>query len=35
MTELWLCAVLENEGGLRFYEREGWTRRAYAFKKSL
>jgi len=35
MTELRLCAVLENEGGLRFYEREGWTRRAYAFKKSL
>ncbi len=35
LKELRLCAVLENEGGLRFYEREGWTRRAYAFKKSL
>jgi GNAT superfamily N-acetyltransferase len=30
-----LCAVLENEGGLRFYQREGWTRRAFAFQKSV
>ena len=28
-----LCAVLENENGQRFYEREGWTRRAFAFQK--
>ncbi len=35
LKELRLCAVLENERGCEFYEREGWTKRAYAFKKSL
>lgn len=35
LKDLRLCAVLENESGLRFYGREGWTRRAYAFTKRL
>ncbi len=30
-----LCAALENERGIRFYEREGWTRRSYAFVKKV
>ncbi len=29
-----LCAVLENEKGIRFYDKNGWKRRAYAFTKS-
>ena len=28
-----LCAVLENESGIKFYEKNGWTKRAYAFTK--
>ncbi len=28
-----LCAVLENTGGIRFYEKNGWKARAYAFVK--
>nr|BDT27583.1 GNAT family N-acetyltransferase [Bacteriovorax sp. HI3] len=28
-----LCAVLENSGGIKFYERNGWKARAYAFVK--
>lgn len=30
-----LCTGVENEAGKRFYEREGWTARALAFKKKL
>jgi len=30
-----LCVVVENEGGIRFYEREQWKRRAYAFQKRI
>ncbi len=30
-----LCTGIENERGKRFYEREGWTLRAVAFKKQL
>ena len=28
-----LCTGFENEGGRRFYEREGWVPRSIAFKK--
>ena len=28
-----LCAVLENTRGIDFYEKNGWTKRAYAFVK--
>lgn len=30
-----LCTGIENERGVSFYEREGWTKRAYAFTKKL
>jgi ribosomal protein S18 acetylase RimI-like enzyme len=30
-----LCTGVENEGAIRFYEREGWKARAFAFKKSI
>lgn len=30
-----LCAVLENEKGIRFYERNNWAKRAYAFSKKV
>ena len=30
-----LCAALENEGGIRFYNRNGWHQRAYAFAKKI
>lgn len=30
-----LCTGTENEGGIRFYQREGWTLRAHAFKKKV
>ena len=30
-----LCTGIENEAGKRFYEREGWSARAVAFKKAL
>jgi len=30
-----LCTGIENERGVRFYERNGWTKRAYAFAKKL
>jgi GNAT superfamily N-acetyltransferase len=30
-----LCTGVENERGKAFYEREGWTARALAFKKPL
>lgn len=28
-----LCAALENTGGIRFYERNGWTKRTFSFVK--
>ena len=30
-----LCAILENEHAIRFYEKHGWTKRAYAFSKKF
>jgi ribosomal protein S18 acetylase RimI-like enzyme len=30
-----LCTGVENERGVTFYERNGWTKRAYAFSKKL
>lgn len=30
-----LCVGVENEGGKRFYEREGWRARSIAYKKVL
>lgn len=30
-----LCAALENERGIQFYEKNGWTKRAYAFSKTV
>lgn len=30
-----LCTGVENERAVNFYEREGWTKRAYAFTKKL
>lgn len=30
-----LCAALENERGIQFYDRNGWTKRSYAFMKKL
>jgi ribosomal protein S18 acetylase RimI-like enzyme len=34
IKHLRLCAVLENERGIKFYEKNGWTKRAYAFSKT-
>lgn len=28
-----LCTGVENERGVKFYEREGWTKRSFAFVK--
>ncbi len=33
IKHLRLCAGLENEAAIRFYERNGWIKRAYAFAK--
>lgn len=30
-----LCAVIENERGIKFYEKNGWKARAFAFVKKL
>jgi ribosomal protein S18 acetylase RimI-like enzyme len=30
-----LCAVFDNERGIKFYEKNGWTKRSYAFTKKL
>jgi ribosomal protein S18 acetylase RimI-like enzyme len=35
LTTLRLCTGLDNEEGKRFYNREGWTERAYAFVKKI
>lgn len=34
-TTLRLCAVIENERAIQFYDRLGWTKRSYAFTKKL
>jgi len=33
--QLRLCTGIENERGKRFYDREGWTLRAVAYKKPV
>jgi GNAT superfamily N-acetyltransferase len=30
-----LCAVIENERAIQFYDRLGWTKRSYAYTKKL
>lgn len=30
-----LCTGIENERGVKFYDRNGWTKRAFAFTKKL
>lgn len=30
-----LCTGTENHGGIRFYERNGWTKRSYAYVKKV
>lgn len=30
-----LCTGIENERGVKFYDRNGWTRRAFAYTKKL
>ncbi len=30
-----LCTGIENERGIQFYDREGWTKRAFAYSKKL
>jgi len=30
-----LCTGIENEGGVKFYDRNGWTKRAFAYTKKL
>lgn len=30
-----LCAVLENDKGIKFYEKNQWNKRAYAFAKKV
>ncbi len=30
-----LCTGIDNERGIKFYEKNGWTRRAYAYSKKL
>ena len=34
-STLRLCAVIENERAIKFYDRLGWTKRSYAFTKKL
>ncbi|MBN8540463.1 MAG: GNAT family N-acetyltransferase [Deltaproteobacteria bacterium] len=34
-TSLRLCAVIENERAIHFYERLGWTKRSFAYTKKL
>lgn len=34
-TTLRLCTGIENERGVNFYERNGWTKRAFAYTKKL
>ncbi len=30
-----LCTGIENERGMKFYDRNGWTKRSYAYTKKL
>jgi GNAT superfamily N-acetyltransferase len=30
-----LCTGIENERGMKFYDRNGWTKRAFAYTKKL
>lgn len=30
-----VCTGIENERGVKFYDRNGWTKRAYAYTKKL
>jgi GNAT superfamily N-acetyltransferase len=30
-----LCTGIDNERGIKFYDRNGWTKRAYAYSKKL
>lgn len=30
-----LCTGIENEGGIKFYDRNGWTKTAFAYTKKL
>lgn len=30
-----LCTGIENERGVKFYDRNGWTKRAYAYTKKI
>jgi len=30
-----LCTGIENERGIQFYDRNGWTKRAYAYAKKV
>ncbi|MDZ4663078.1 MAG: GNAT family N-acetyltransferase [Pseudomonadota bacterium] len=30
-----LCTGIENEGGIKFYEKNGWTKRAFAYSKKI
>jgi ribosomal protein S18 acetylase RimI-like enzyme len=34
-STLRLCAVIENERAIKFYDRLGWAKRSYAFTKKL
>ena len=35
IKSLRLCTGIENERGIKFYDRNGWTKRAYAYNKTL
>ena len=35
LSSLRLCTGIENERGVNFYERNGWTKRAFAYAKKL
>jgi len=35
LKSLRLCTGIENEGGVKFYDRNGWTKRAYAYAKKI
>lgn len=34
-TTLRLCTGIENDRGVKFYEKNGWTKRAFAYTKKL
>jgi ribosomal protein S18 acetylase RimI-like enzyme len=35
LTGLRLCTGVDNAGAIKFYEREGWVARSFAFKKKV